>query len=359
MLHIQRNIWFFAILAMIQWGCSKERINTPPNAILNVFPYAGDTTTIFTLDASKSSDNEDIREKLTVRWDWNNDGIWDTGFQSELKTLYRFSTKGMNCIRMELLDSGGLLAILIDSVRVFPIPVSGSMTDPRDGQLYRTVFLEGNWWMAESMRYGSVVPSDSAQNNNGTVEAYVYNNDLKNLEEYGGLYSWFEAMQYSEAEKSQGVCPPGWHIPSYDEWKSIAPSDVPYLFLNYYYGPGGPGGLNLTYGGYFNFLYETRNGGRLGYGFGGITSMAGYWTSSQREEKVEDYSGNVAYQRRNLSINLFNVLSESTFGIFDNTGLFVLGDRIHLRGNPAAYDRFSPYIVNETYAHFVRCIKNP
>lgn len=118
---IKSNIIFLVVIALI--SCQKEKINTPPSAVLTAFPYAGDTTTIFTFDASKSSDAEDVKEKLTVRWDWYSDGIWDTGFQSDLKALYRFSTKGMNYIRMELSDSGGLTIILTDSVRVFPIPV--------------------------------------------------------------------------------------------------------------------------------------------------------------------------------------------------------------------------------------------
>lgn len=346
---------FVAIIAM---GCGEERLNTPPVARLEVFPYAGDTTTIFTFDATGSSDNEDIKEKLTVRWDWNGDGIWDTGFESELKVLNRFVQKGMNFIRMELSDLDGFTSIITDSIRVFPIPVTGSVRDPRDGRVYKTVYLEGNWWMAESMKSGLVISSPEPQKNNGIIEFYAYDNDPGNIEKEGGLYSWSEAMQYGEMENSRGICPPGWHIPSLNEWKVIAPVTVPYLFLNYYYGPGGPGGLNLTYGGYYNFLYEKRNEGKQQYGFGGINTFAGFWTSSKREEKRDDFNGNIAWQQRNLSINISNVLDGDVPGSFDNSGLYVMGDQIHLRGNLEAYDRFAPYIVNATYAYFVRCAKD-
>lgn len=213
-------------------SCQKEKINTPPLAALTAFPYAGDTTTIFTFDASKSSDAEDVKEKLTVRWDWNSDGIWDTDYQSELKALCRFSTKGMNYIRMELSDSGGLTMVLTDSVRVFTVPVKGSMTDPRDGQKYETVYLEGNWWMAESLRYGKVIPSDSLQKNNSIVETYAYGNQIQNITASGGLYSWFEAMQYDETEECQGICPPGWHVPSFNEWNAIAPRQYQPIYFS-------------------------------------------------------------------------------------------------------------------------------
>ena len=355
---IKANIILFVVIAL--FSCHEERINTPPSGVLTVFPYAGDTTTIFTFDASKSTDAEDIKEKLTVRWDWNNDGIWDTDFQSEFKALYRFSTKGMNYIRMELFDSDGLSVILSDSVRVFPIPVKGSMTDPRDGQKYETVYLERNWWMAESLKYGSVICSDSLQKDNGVVETYAYNNDFQNIAEYGGLYSWYEAMQYTNMEKGQGICPPGWHIPSFEEWSIIAPFNLPYLFLDYYYSPGGPGGLNLKYGGYYTFIWETRVGEKYERYFSDQKFRGRYWTSTSREEKWQDFSGNnIAFQRLNISIGIDNVMNDSITYSFDNFGLIPEGDRIHLRGNTVAYDRYgSGHPTNARYACSVRCAKD-
>jgi len=353
-------VWLIG-LTVLAFSCNDEKINTPPSAVLNAFPYAGDTTTIFTFDASKSKDAEDVKEKLTVRWDWNNDGIWDTGFQSELKALYRFSTKGMNYIRMELSDSGGLTMILTDSVRVFPIPVKGSMTDPRDAQIYETVYLEGNWWMAESLRYGTVIPSDSLQKDNGIVETYAYDNDIQNIAVYGGLYSWYEAMQYDETEKGQGICPPGWHVPSFNEWNIIAPLNLPYLFLDYYYGPGGPGGLNLKYAGYYTFIWEARQGEKYEGYFSDQKFGGRYWTSSYKEEKWQDFSGtNTAFQRINLSYGINNVLNDNTRTYsYDNFGLIPDGDRIHLRGNPVAYDIYGPgQPTNARYAFSVRCTKD-
>ncbi len=350
--------WLLVVFGFLLTGCTDEPVNTAPKPQLSVFPYAGDTTTIFTFDASKSSDHEDIRDKLSARWDWNGDGIWDTERDRQLKAVHRFSTKGMNYIRMELTDSDSVSVEAADSVRVFPIPVTGSMTDPRDGLTYRTVLLEGHWWMAESLKYGVFLHSDSAQTDNGIIEGYIYDDNPTNLDEYGMLYSWYEAVQYSETEKAQGVCPDGWHVPSYAEWKVIAPRDVPYLYLVYYYGVGGPGGLNLTYGGYYNFLWET-NEQITQFGFGSLSSISGYWTSTHREEKVEDFKKNVAYQRRNLCMELLNPMSDSLFGgHFDNLGLYVLGDRIHLRGNRVVYDQFSPYLVNDRNAYFVRCIED-
>ena len=355
---ISLQLCLVAFIAIISHSCDDVETNTIPIAVLNVFPYAGDMTTIFTFDATESSDAEDVVENLSVRWDWDNDGIWDTGFQPEIKTSYRFLTRGMNYVRMELVDSDGLSAILTDSVRVFPIPVFGSMTDPRDGQVYKTVYLENNWWMAESLRYGSVIPSDSSQTDNGTIETYAYKNEIQNLAEYGGLYSWFEAMQYDDTEKGQGVCPPGWHVPSVNEWVKIAPYDLPYLFIIYYYGPGGPGGLNLKYGGYYIFVNELPYGYKYEKLWSSQNLEAEFWTSTHQVDRIEDYTDHVAVQRRNRSINIINAINGSVDWYFDNKGLRVFGDFIHLWGDVHAYERYINHPINSINANSVRCTKN-
>ena len=356
--HTLLKLAWLIVLTVLVFSCFDEKINTPPCAVLTVFPYAGDTTTIFTFDASKSYDAEDVKEKLRVRWDWNNDGIWDTNFQSELKSAYSFSMTGMNYVKMELSDEGGLTVTLIDCVRIFPIPTKGSLTDPRDGQVYKTVYLEGNWWMSESLRYGSVIISDSMQMDNGIPEVYAYGDEIQNLIEYGGLYSWYEAMQYNETEQGQGICPPGWHIPSFDEWEVIVPFNLPYLFLNYYYGPKGPGGLNLKYGGMYTFVWEQPSGFKYEHYFSGQNASAGFWTSTHREDKFEDFTKHVAFQRWNQSINIENVLNGLIPGNFDNMGLYVRGDNIHVSGDVIAYLRINDHPKMARYAQYVRCIKN-
>ena len=42
---------------------------------------------------------------------------------------------------------------------------------------------------------------------------------------YGGLYTYSEVFSYrlckDSIEKSQGICPPGWHVPSDYEWRVL------------------------------------------------------------------------------------------------------------------------------------------
>jgi len=44
---------------------------------------------------------------------------------------------------------------------------------------------------------------------------------LNNCATYGGLYQWNEAMQYSITPGTQGICPSGWHIPTFSEFQTL------------------------------------------------------------------------------------------------------------------------------------------
>ncbi|NJD22614.1 MAG: T9SS type A sorting domain-containing protein [Melioribacter sp.] len=58
--------------------------------------------------------------------------------------------------------------------------------------------------------------------NNSTIEKYCYNNDPNNCATYGGLYQWNEAMGYSRIAGTKGICPDGWHIPTKEEYETLA-----------------------------------------------------------------------------------------------------------------------------------------
>ena len=99
-----------------------------------------------------------------------------------------------------------------------PFSCGGLLLDARDGQAYNTVQIGTQCWMAESMNIGVMTSHNSPMANNGVIEKYCYENDVIKCQEWGGLYQWDEAMQYSTNEGSQGICPASWHIPSETEW---------------------------------------------------------------------------------------------------------------------------------------------
>ncbi len=122
-----------------------------------------------------------------------------------------------------------LFLFIINVLSCFSQPETGTLTDKRDGKTYKTVKIGGQWWMAENLNVGKTVKGQQAglwQTNNGIIEKYVYEDDEKNADIYGGLYNWEEAMDYSEPSNLsnktvQGICPCGWHIPSDEEWKLL------------------------------------------------------------------------------------------------------------------------------------------
>lgn len=96
-----------------------------------------------------------------------------------------------------------------------------SITDPRDGNVYKTVKIGTQTWFAENLRFAgnfSQVISPQAwaaiwNNGNPTGQAAwaYYNNDPGNNSVYGKLYNWY-------AVNSGTLCPQGWHIPNQAEW---------------------------------------------------------------------------------------------------------------------------------------------
>jgi len=128
--------------------------------------------------------------------------------------------------------------LLILPILTFSIyaQLTDSFTDPRDGQVYKTVNIGDQWWMAENLdatNYSDgsaiqLVEKDTAWD--ALIEsdkAYCYyNNSTANKTIYGALYTWAAAMNGASSSNTnpsgvQGVCPDGWHLPSDAEWKQL------------------------------------------------------------------------------------------------------------------------------------------
>ncbi len=98
----------------------------------------------------------------------------------------------------------------------------GSSTVTYAGKTYNTVMVGVQCWLKENLDVGVMIDSMSNQTNNGVIEKYCYNNNTANCEIYGGLYQWNEAMQYSTTLGTRGICPPGWHIPTFLDFYDLA-----------------------------------------------------------------------------------------------------------------------------------------
>jgi len=99
---------------------------------------------------------------------------------------------------------------------------TGTVTDI-DGNVYQTVRIGNQWWMAENLKvthYRNGEPIPNVTDNSSWYAllsgAYCdYNNDVSNVATYGRLYNWYAVSD------SRNIAPAGWHVPSDAEWQSL------------------------------------------------------------------------------------------------------------------------------------------
>ena len=107
--------------------------------------------------------------------------------------------------------------------------------DNRDDKIYAYVTIGTQVWMTENLAYlPSVVGPGTGSNS--TAYYYVYGYDgsdvatakaTSNYTTYGVLYNWPAAMNGAASSDTnpsgvQGICPPGWHLPSDVEWTTLS-----------------------------------------------------------------------------------------------------------------------------------------
>lgn len=78
----------------------------------------------------------------------------------------------------------------------------GELVDERDGQLYKTVKIGDQWWMAQNLNFETA--NTWCGGGSDTSEG--------DCSKYGRLYTW---------AASKSVCPTGWHLPSKTEWETL------------------------------------------------------------------------------------------------------------------------------------------
>ncbi len=101
-------------------------------------------------------------------------------------------------------------------------PETGTVIDI-DGNIYNTVKIGEQWWMAENLKVTHYRNGDGISNVTGgttwaglTTGAYCeYNNDINNVATYGRLYNWYAVND------ARNLAPAGWHVASDEEWKQL------------------------------------------------------------------------------------------------------------------------------------------
>ncbi len=166
------------------------------------------------------------------------------------------------------------LATKTKTILVQPNPsftCGNNLTDIRDNKIYPTVQIGSQCWMAANLDFGIQIPDGTPQTDNCTPEKYLRPTSFVPRPTF---YQWDELMRYQTSPGAQGLCPPGWHIPSASEWN---------VLLNFYPGAGQAGGYlkdSLLVSGFHSyqhgFLYLNNT-----WAFtSGLDAGAMYWTST-------------------------------------------------------------------------------
>ena len=190
---------------------------------------------------------------------------------------------------------------------------TGTMTDSRDGQTYKTVTIGTQTWMAQNLNYE-------------TANSYCNNNDASNCTKYGRLYTWAAAMDSagtwsangkgcgynktcSPTYPVRGVCPDGWHLPTQAEWNTlftaVGGSSTAGKMLKSTSGWNSSGNGTDAYS--FSALPAGYRNGSGGDNLGG--SYAGFWSSTE-DGSYNAYFMNLYYGNGNAYLNILNKYDE-------------------------------------------------
>ncbi len=174
----------------------------------------------------------EISDRAPTSWRWD---FGDGHTSEEPNPVHAYAAQGMYTVTLTVANEHGEdTEVKEDYIRVnaplpgLPCPGAETVAD-EDGNVYATVQIGDQCWMAGNLRVGRFIeclsPEDR-QTDNGLAEHYRYDNDAQFYGDYGGLYQWDEVMAYAPSDdgltgSTRGLCPAGWHLPTDEEWKTL------------------------------------------------------------------------------------------------------------------------------------------
>ncbi|MCX6243333.1 MAG: hypothetical protein NTU98_01395, partial [Bacteroidetes bacterium] len=151
----------------------------------------------------------------------------------------------------------------------------------------------------EDLDYGSEILFTQNQRDNCIAEKYSVHPSPLTAHSF---YQWDELMRYDETPANQGLCPPGWHIPTENEWNTLFTNWVNNAFA----------GAPLKYSGYSGFNALLNGAGHLNvqWDYAGFATF--FWSSTSHgpykawAHAMNDFDPSVAYYPSSR-INAFSV----------------------------------------------------
>ncbi len=134
-------------------------------------------------------------------------------------------SNGMSGTEFTNLPAGEYTAWVVDAdgcerSKTFKVPEYGTLTDI-DGNVYKTVKIGNQWWMAENLR--------TTRKRDGTLIPEVLSNQ-EWQSATGPAFAWYDNRNeidipfgklYNANASCCDICPEGWHLPSFGEWHQL------------------------------------------------------------------------------------------------------------------------------------------
>ena len=167
-----------------------------------------------------------------------------------------------------------------------------------DGNIYKTVYIGDQQWMAENLKTskfndGTEIPNlkNGADWSKNTTGAWCnYNNDTSFNQKYGKLYNWFSVNPVANGNKN--ICPVGWHVPNDDEW-TILINNVggQYIAGSNLKEIGNENWVDKNTDATDSYLFKALPGGYLDYSFkySGKGSLGYWWSSTKYDAYFANY----------------------------------------------------------------------
>jgi uncharacterized protein (TIGR02145 family) len=199
----------------------KLNIGVAASDVSFVINYTGGNSGPYTLQNLSSSDVVGLTATLQPGSFTNGDGsliFTVSGTPSSSgNALFILNIAGQVCF----------VSLTVESeLKTFGIP--GPPINDVDGNLYKTVYIGNQQWMAENLKVtkytdGKKIPNitDGSLWSNLKSGAWSYfKYDSTHNVKYGKLYNWYSVSPTMNGNKN--ICPDGWHVPSDNDWTKLA-----------------------------------------------------------------------------------------------------------------------------------------
>ncbi len=187
-----------------------------------------------------------------------------------------------------------------------------TITDPRDSQTYNIKKYGNLYWFVENLKWKD--------------KGYPYEKEQALTDIYGYLYTWDQATGGVSAtglgNGPQGVCPPGWSIPTKEDWVDFAKynTNSQISFDNEWIGLGENSSISASLNGNSIWRYSPDNQKKNSNGFnalpGGSTSNEfrsftnmytfGFWWSSTEHNSNSGLYRYIHFDRSAFPYNFAN-----------------------------------------------------